>query len=67
MSCSRSAANGDLWDWEKGTNDSFMSVTFTPSESPQNSKSTRGERLSAGDLEMEQERKHSFSLNLCID
>lgn len=57
MSCSRSAANRDLWDWEKGRNDSFMSITFTPLAPPQNAKSTGGEGQSASNLDKKKERK----------
>lgn len=57
MSCSRSAANRDLWDWEKGKNDSFMSVTFTPLAPPQNAKSTEGEGQSTSNLDKKKERK----------
>lgn len=57
MSCSRSAANRDLWDWEKGKNDSFMSVTFTPLAPPQNAKSSGGEGQSASNLDKKKERK----------
>ena len=57
VSCSRSAANRDLWDWEKGTNDSFMSVTFTPLAPSQNSKSTLGERRSTRGLRQETRKK----------